>query len=125
VTLADRPNLPYAEATLQEIFRKSSLVTTGLMHTAIKDATFAGYDIPKGTWVLPNIYAIHHDENIWGDPNNFRPERFLSPDEKKVIKSENLLPFSLGRRICLGENLARDEIFLFLTNIFQRFSITV
>ncbi|CAG7731123.1 unnamed protein product [Allacma fusca] len=125
VTLADRSNLPYAEATLQEIFRKSSLVVTGVMHTAGKDTTFAGYDIPKGTWMMANIYAIHHDAKLWGDPGNFRPERFLSTDGKKVIKSENVLPFSLGKRICLGENLARDEIFLFLTNIFQRFSISV
>ncbi|CAG7713701.1 unnamed protein product, partial [Allacma fusca] len=55
VTLADRSNLPYAEATLQEIFRKSSLVVTGVMHTAGKDTTFAGYDIPKGTWMMANI----------------------------------------------------------------------
>ncbi|CAG7828731.1 unnamed protein product, partial [Allacma fusca] len=96
VTLADRHNLPYAEATLQEIFRKSSLVVTGVMHTATQDGTFAGYDIPKGTWILPNIYAIHHDAKLWGDPGNFRPERFLSTDEKTVIKNDNVLPFSLG-----------------------------
>ncbi|CAG7725411.1 unnamed protein product, partial [Allacma fusca] len=66
VTLADRSNLPYAEATLQEIFRKSSLVVTGLVHSAGKDTTLAGYDIPKGTWMMPNIYAIHHDAKLWG-----------------------------------------------------------
>jgi cytochrome P450 len=123
VSLADRQKLPYAEATIQEVFRKSSLVVNGLMHTSMEDATFAGYDIPKGTWIQPSIYVIHHDPSIWGDPENFRPERFLSEDGKTVIKSENLIPFSVGKRICLGENLARDEIFLFLTNIFQRFAI--
>ncbi|CAG7835654.1 unnamed protein product [Allacma fusca] len=121
----DKPKLPYAEATIQEIFRKSSLAVTGMMHTPLRDATFGGYDIPKDTWIMPNIYAIHHDPKIWGDPHNFRPERFLSPDGKTVIKSDNVLPFSLGKRICLGEHLARDEIFLFLTNIFQRFNITL
>jgi cytochrome P450 len=125
VSLTDKPKLSYSEATMQEVFRKSSLVVTGVMHTAMQDATFAGYDIPKGTWIMPNIYAIHHDPKIWDDPHNFRPERFLSEDGKTVLKSENLLPFSLGKRICLGETLARDVIFLFMTNIFQRFNISL
>ena len=108
-----------------EIFRKSSIVVTGVMHTALQDGKILDYDIPQGTWIMPNIYAIHHDPKIWGDPENFRPERFLSDDGKTVKRNENLLPFSLGKRQCIGENLARDSVFLFTTNIFQRFSVTL
>lgn len=67
---------------------------------------------------------MHHDQKIWGDPENFRPERFLSEDGKKYQKSEYLIPFQLGRRQCVGETLARDTIFLYLANIYQKFEIT-
>ena len=106
-----------------EIFRKSSITAAGVMHTCHEDAKIHGYDIPAGTWIMPNIVAIHNDPKTWGDPENFRPERFLSDDGKTVKKNENLLPFSLGKRQCIGENLARDSVFLFTTNIFQRFSV--
>jgi cytochrome P450 len=123
VSLADKPSLPFTEATILEILRRSSIAVVGVFHTAIQDTKFQGYDIPKDCWLLGNQYAIHHDKDIWGDPDNFRPERFLSPDGRTVLKNENLLPFSVGKRQCIGETLARDEIFLFMTNIFQRFSV--
>lgn len=106
-----------------EIFRKSSITAAGVMHAAPRDAKILDYEIPADTWIMPNIYAIHHDPSIWGDPQNFRPERFLNEDGASVKRSENLLPFSLGKRQCIGENLARDTVFLFASNIFQRFSI--
>lgn len=124
VSLTDRPNMPYTEATTIEIFRKSSIVVTGVMHTAMTDAKFLGYDIPKDAWIMPNIYAIHHDPEIWDEPYEFRPERFLSADEKTVKRNDNMLAFSLGTRRCLGENLARDQVWLFVTNILRRFSLT-
>jgi len=79
--------------------------------------------IPKDTLLTANVWHIHRDPKIWGDPENFRPERFLSPDGKIFTKPEAVLAFSIGRRQCLGETLARDSLFLFSTNIFQRFWI--
>jgi cytochrome P450 len=60
-----------------------------------------------------------------GDPENFRPERFLSPDGKSLEKKkgQHVIPFSLGKRACLGETLARVEFFLFLTSVVQAFRI--
>jgi len=72
---------------------------------------------------MANNHYIHYNQKIWGDPQNFRPERFLSPDGKVFKKHEALLAFSVGRRQCLGETLARDTLFLFITNIFQRFTM--
>ena len=115
--------MPYAEAVIAESMRMSSIVPTGVFHTAVKDAKFHGYDIPKDTWLISNLYFIHHDKRVWGNPEEFQPERFLSADGKTFKKHDALMPFGLGKRQCLGETLARDTIFLYFANIFHRYSI--
>jgi len=123
ISVTDRPNMPYALALLDEILRFSSIVPDGVEHRAMSDIEFHGYHIPKDIIVQPNLWFIHHNPKIWGDPHNFRPERFLSADESKYLKNENLMAFQPGRRQCVGETLARDTLFLFITNVFQRFSM--
>jgi len=107
-----------------EALRYSSIVPLGVGHKTMEDVDFHGYRIPKGTVVMGNIYAVHFDPNIWGDPEVFRPERFLSKDGLSLQKNDNLIPFSVGKRTCLGFNLALDELFLFIGCIAQRFDIT-
>ena len=89
----------------------------------METTTLDGYTTPKGSWVVINHYHVHHDPHIWVDPENIRQERFLSDDGKSVVKSEALIPFSIGKRICIGEQIAKDTIFMFLTAIMQRFGI--
>lgn len=114
-------SMPFTEALIAETLRFSSITPSGVQHKALRDITFRGYTIPKNTVITSNLYYIHHDPKVWGDPENFRPERFLSPDGKVFKKHEALMPFSTGRRQCIGESLARDSLFLFATNVFQRF----
>ncbi|XP_035714572.1 methyl farnesoate epoxidase [Folsomia candida] len=121
--ISDRPNMPYTEAVIAETLRFSSITPQGVSHRAMRDQEFHGYLIPKDTIITANVFHIHFDPKIWGDPDNFRPERFLSPDGKTFKKHEALLPFSIGRRQCLGETLARDSLFLFATNVVQRFNL--
>ncbi|CAL8126612.1 unnamed protein product [Orchesella dallaii] len=125
VTVSDRPSMPYTNGVMDETMRMSSIVSTGVQHRAMTGKPFKEYFIPADTWIFPNLYYIHHNPKIWGDPANFRPERFLTADEKTYKKNDNLLAFQVGRRQCVGETLARDSFFLFLTNIFQRFSINL
>ena len=113
----------YAEAILTEAMRMSSIVPVGAFHRAMKDVKFHGYDIPKGTFVLANFHYIHYNPKIWGNPEEFQPERFLSPDGKSLKKHDAFMPFSTGKRVCLGETLARDTLFLYFTNIYHKFSI--
>ncbi|ODM88681.1 Methyl farnesoate epoxidase [Orchesella cincta] len=124
VSVADRPTMPYTLALIDEVLRYSSIVPNGVQHRATTGKEFQGYYIPKDTWIMPNMHYMHHNPKVWGDPTNFRPERFLSEDGKTYKKSENLLAFQIGRRQCVGETLARDTVFLFLTNIFQKFDIS-
>jgi cytochrome P450 len=73
--------------------------------------------------ILPNLYGAHHDHDVWGDPEIFRPERFITSDGKFSKPGEAFMPFSVGKRVCIGESLARNTFFLFLANISQRFKI--
>lgn len=116
-------SMPYLQATMDEVLRMSSILPNGVSRQALSNVTVQGMDIPKGTLVQINMYYIHHNPKVWGDPENFRPERHLSEDGKMYKRNENLLPFSVGRRQCLGETLARDTIFLFMANIVQKFSV--
>ncbi|CAG7731927.1 unnamed protein product, partial [Allacma fusca] len=123
-TVADRSNMPFTEAFVNETLRKSSHTTYGVMHRALQDTELNGYLIPKGSWVNCFQYYIHHDPRIWGDPENFRPERFLTTDSdgiQTVKKFDEFLPFSIGKRLCIGEQLAKDELFVFLTCLYQVF----
>ncbi|CAG7786304.1 unnamed protein product [Allacma fusca] len=122
VSLSDRPEMPYTEACILEIQRFASLVPLAPHHTH-EDVEFQGFTIPKGTNVVANLYSACRDKKAWGDPDNFRPERFLSGDGKTVLRNEAFIPFSIGKRVCLGESLAKDELFLFLTNLFQAFKV--
>jgi len=115
--------LPYAESFILEIMRIISLTPVGVPHAVTEDVEFHGYFIPKGTALYASIYSTHHDPEVWGDPENFRPERFLSKDGTRAERHESLIPFSTGKRSCLGEVLARDQLFLFITSLVQRFSI--
>ena len=120
--LEDKKNLPYLEATITETLRISSLVPLSVPHKTTVDTTLQGYSIPKGTTVIANLWSLHHDPEIWDDPHAFRPERFLDEEGKFVPpKADRVLPFSAGRRVCLGESLARMELFLVLARLLHSF----
>ncbi|XP_059158410.1 cytochrome P450 2U1-like [Physella acuta] len=121
-TIYDKPNLKYLNAFTMEVQRITTIFPLALIHECSQDTTVGGYTIPKGTQVLPNLDFVHNDQQVWGDPGNFRPERFLD-DHGDVISREELMPFSIGRRVCLGESLAKTELFLFLSALFQRFRL--
>ncbi|XP_022082207.1 cytochrome P450 2J6-like [Acanthaster planci] len=119
--MSDKPDLPYTEAVICEIQRISTIVPLAVPHISSEDTTLFGYDIPKGTVVLSNLWHSHYDPTIWKEPEAFRPERFLD-DNQKVITCEELTPFGMGRRICLGEHLARMELFIFFTLLLHEFT---
>jgi cytochrome P450 len=96
-SISDRPNMPYAEAVISEVLRYSSLVPMGAPHRLSVDKEVRGYTLPKGCLIAPNQYYIHFDPKIWGDPQNFRPERFLD-SSNQFKKPLHLIPFSIGKR---------------------------
>jgi len=120
ITMKDRAKIPYVEATLNEVWRFCHIAPFGPPRQSSKDTPLKSTTIPAGTLVMYNTYSLHMDENHWGDPEVFRPERFLDNDGAFRADEMNL-PFGIGRRRCLGETLARMENFLFFSNIFHKF----
>ncbi|XP_072039683.1 cytochrome P450 2F3-like [Amphiura filiformis] len=119
--LSDKVDLPYVEAVLHEIQRHASIIHTTGPRYVPEDTTFEGYDIPKGTFLIPNLYSTTRDPSIWQDPDDFYPERFLD-DNGCVNKPKQLMVFGSGRRVCLGEQLARMELYIIFTHLLHRFT---
>ncbi|XP_032087322.1 cytochrome P450 2J2-like isoform X2 [Thamnophis elegans] len=119
----DRIRLPYTNAVIHEIQRISNIAPLGLPHKTINDVHLLGYKIPKDTMVLVNIQSAHRDESQWKFPNEFNPSNFLN-EEGEFVKPEAFLAFSAGPRFCLGEILARMELFLLFISIVRNFQLS-
>ncbi|XP_077533424.1 vitamin D 25-hydroxylase-like [Haemaphysalis longicornis] len=122
-TWEDRNQLPYTMACIWEVERWKTPTPLGVARESSDDVVIDGYFIPKGTTVIPNIWACHNDPVFWEDPHKYNPQRFLNDDGKLSQKPEQLIPFSIGRRSCPGEMFASMEIFLMVTFLLQKYNI--
>ncbi|KAG8245236.1 hypothetical protein J6590_005546 [Homalodisca vitripennis] len=122
--LEDKAQMHYTMAVLNEVERINSVSPLGLPHSCSKDTTFGGYFIPKGTTLLLNLKSVGYDPKYWKTPEEFIPERFLNADGQ-YARPSNMPTFGLGQRSCIGEMLARNTIFLFITTFLEKFSITL
>ncbi|XP_038223594.1 farnesoate epoxidase-like [Zerene cesonia] len=121
--LSDRSRMVYTEAVILETLRISSVAAVGIPHMARDDARLGDYVIPKGTFLLLAIHDLHNGTH-WKNPHEFKPERFITK-EGNLIQSEMLMPFGTGKRRCIGEGLARSELFMFLTYLLQKFNLKI
>uniref|UniRef100_UPI003AB0D53C cytochrome P450 2J2-like n=1 Tax=Centroberyx gerrardi TaxID=166262 RepID=UPI003AB0D53C len=122
-TMADRPRMPYTDAVIHETQRMGNIVPLGFPKMASKDTMLGRYFIPKGTAIMTNLSSVLFDKNEWETPDTFNPEHFLD-SEGRFRRREAFLPFSAGKRVCIGEHLARMELFLFFAALLQRFTIS-
>ncbi|XP_062337489.1 cytochrome P450 2J2-like [Osmerus eperlanus] len=110
--LTDKINMPYTEAVIHETLRVANLVPLNLNRMASKDTTLGGYFIPQGTVLIANLSSVLHDKTEWEKPDMFYPQHFLN-EHGHFCKRQAFFPGSAGKRMCLGEQLAHMELFLF------------
>ncbi|XP_045319778.1 cytochrome P450 2D15 isoform X3 [Leopardus geoffroyi] len=112
--MVDQTRMPFTMAVMHEV---------GLQPSAPMLST-TQHGQCQGTTLITNLSSVLKDKTVWKKPFRFHPEHFLDA-QGQFVKQEAFMPFSAGRRVCLGEPLARMEFFLFFTCLLQRFSFSV
>ncbi|XP_020671421.3 cytochrome P450 2J6 [Pogona vitticeps] len=121
ISYQDRKKLPYTNAVIHEVQRAKYVFLLGVPRQNMKDINLLGSLIPKGSFIMPDLRSVLVDPKQWDTPEEFNPHHFLDTDGH-FIDREEFLAFGAGSRVCLGEQLARIEIFIFFTSLLRSFS---
>ncbi|XAR67915.1 hypothetical protein NMG60_11002856 [Bertholletia excelsa] len=113
----------YLEAVIKETLWLHPPLPLLVPRRSIKSTIVSGYTIPKDTKIFLNAWAIHRDPQLWADPSEFKPERFLSSPDNWNYKGNNFqfLPLGSGRRICVGIPLAKKMVAYLLASFLHSF----
>lgn len=127
VTESDLPRLMYLSAVVNEVLRMhppGPLLSWSRL--SIRDSTIDGCYVPGGTTAIVNMWAIMRDPEVWSDPLNFNPERFVGKDnDVSVLGSDlRLAPFGAGRRSCPGKMLGLTTVNFWLATILHEFELS-
>ncbi|GMT22706.1 hypothetical protein PFISCL1PPCAC_14003, partial [Pristionchus fissidentatus] len=117
--------MPYARACVLEVQRRANILQTNVQRVTTKDVEIQGYTIPEGAWVNGDIHYLMTNDPLFVNPCDFCPERYIAEDGKTLRKDlvERTLPFSIGKRVCAGEAIARVELFIGLTATVQHYRL--
>ncbi|KAF9790925.1 cytochrome P450 [Thelephora terrestris] len=104
----DGSRLPYLNAVIQETIRWGVVGPLGVPHAALEDDVYKGYSIPKGAVVVVNVWGICHDPEVYSNPDQFLPERFMGETPEPDLE----FMFGFGRRKCPGMNYSLQYLSL-------------
>nr|ANY58189.1 putative N-methyltransferase [synthetic construct] len=124
VKIEDVSKLKYLQGVIKETMRMKPIAPLAIPHKTAKETTLVGTKVAKGTRIMVNLYALHHNENIWPEPYKFMPERFLEGEAKTAYNKameQSFLPFSAGMRICAGMDLGKLQFAFALANLVNAF----
>ncbi|CAI2354838.1 unnamed protein product [Caenorhabditis sp. 36 PRJEB53466] len=119
IGLSDKTDTPYLNATVNEIQRIASILNINLFRHIEVDTEIDGQPLAAGTALTTQVSMMHTDEEVFKNSTEFRPERFL----ENTTLEKKLIPFGIGKRSCLGESLARAELYLLVANLILDFDI--
>ncbi|XP_077337485.1 cytochrome P450 2G1-like [Lithobates pipiens] len=118
--MQDRIRMPFTDAVIHEMQRFINLLPMGVPRKTTRDVEFRGYYLPKHTNIYPMISTVLKDPACFSYPNEFNPKNFLD-ENGEFRKNDGFMPLAAGKRNCIGEALARMEIFLLVVTILQNF----
>ncbi|CAL5211117.1 unnamed protein product [Lathyrus oleraceus] len=117
----DIQNFYYLKAVIKETLRLYLPAPLLVSRESREKCTIGGYNIPAKTILYVNAWAIQRDHNVWKNPEEFYPERFLESSINFLGKDFELIPFGAGRRICPGISMAAASLELILANLLYSF----
>ncbi|GKE08281.1 cytochrome P450 CYP82D47-like protein [Tanacetum coccineum] len=119
-------NLVYLQAIIKEAMRLYPPSPIPSTHESMDDCIVAGYNLPKGTHLMVNVWKLHRDPNVWSDPNKFRPERFLTSDGDMDYKGQQyeFISFGSGIRKCICASFALKLLHFTLASLIQEFELS-
>ncbi|KAJ8090105.1 hypothetical protein PM082_018688 [Marasmius tenuissimus] len=120
----DRESLIYLEAILREVQRWQTIGPTGIVHYIHVEDEYRGYRIPKDSTVVPNLWAVLHDEKMYPDPYTFNPDRWIKDGKINTEIRDATVGFGFGRRICPGRNFALSTMYLTMATMLAAFDIS-
>ncbi|KAJ7874655.1 cytochrome P450 [Mycena leptocephala] len=123
-TFEDRNSFPYVAALIKEVHRWEPVAPFALPRMLITEDEYRGYRLPAGSIIMPNVWAILHDETMYPEPFKFKPERFLLPNgQPNPDVRDPLSAFGFGRRLCPGRHMAHSSLWITITSILAAFNI--
>ncbi|QSJ18584.1 cytochrome P450 [Nostoc sp. UHCC 0702] len=113
--------LPYLTAVCQETLRLYPIAMSAFFRVVKSPIEIMGYKLPVGTAIIPSIYLAHHRKEVYLEPQQFKPERFL----EKQFSPYEYLPFGGGNRRCIGLAFAQYEMKIALATILSQFQVSL
>ncbi|KAI0352607.1 CyP450 monooxygenase [Trametes cingulata] len=121
---ADRGKLVYINALVKEALRWHVVLPIGVAHRTLEDDEFHGYFIPAGSDIIINVWDILHDPEVYEQPEEFRPDRFIRDGQlDNTVRDPAAFMFGFGRRICPGRYFAEDSLFINIASVLHVFDI--
>ncbi|KAK1978583.1 cytochrome P450 [Colletotrichum cereale] len=115
---ADKAQLPYIDAMMEEVMRWRPILPAGMDHTAREEDEYMGFRIPKGATIVYSSWVIARDKNVFGpDADEFRPERWLEQEDLPRFA------FGFGRRVCPGKNVGREGLWILFARLLWAFDM--
>lgn len=120
-------SLGYLRACIAEAQRLRSVVPMGVPHGTTAESELANFNIPRHSMVLPLLWAVHMHPDEWPEPDLYKPERFYDSHTSQFSPAnpQHFMPFQTGKRMCLGDDLAKMLLFVFTGNLLRHFTMNI